>query len=857
MTRMRQMKHANVLDLTFLLGVFVASRPLACRAETLTVGPAGSSAEYTDIQSAIDEALDGDEVIVQAGQYEITESITFKGKELRVRSEAGPAETTIRMLPGPTGAPSVFRFVDGERGSSELEGFTLTGGGDRDEVVGNPLAVRNDTYGAGVYCQQSSPTLRHCIITRNMGVTRDGGSGVFCRNASPVLIDCDITYNVHSHGGGVYCTDGSFPTFENCTIASNIGGGLFCNNGSRPELFNCTIAGNLAADFGSDSRFQETCETEEALSNRDSGVGLRASRAFPTLVDCIVWGNQDGSIVSDEFSDVAVVHSCVEGPNVWPGIGNINDDPLFCGWETDEVLVRDQREFERALEYRVRLSDASPCLGAGERGGDIGAQGELCGTVGSTSRLLRLSAGRYRMTALNLADHVSLQGAGEGQTILEGTVWAPRTGAYLADLTITGGRASGLRVYGRDAPEIRNCTITMNSTRMDDRDRLADGFHGGGVFCGEGTAPRFTSCTITKNFALNKGGGFYCKRSSPTLIGCTIAGNLSGQWAGGGGIHIDQSDSDATLLGCWIMGNASEFDGGGVRVLTGNATLANCVIAGNRSLRSGGGLSLLPWFDCSEPDGIWTCVDCGNVTRLINCTIAFNSAKEKGALECDAETHEAAPDPAFAVDPFEVTNSISWGNRTVREPSDALCGDVDRNIWREDPLFVNEGRFDFTRTIPVSFGFGWLPNFIVEEPDLRLQEGSPAIDAGRSDVVPDTDIEHNARLCGDRVDLGAHESCPPPTESPFRRGDASADGSLNLSDGMFLLNFLFGQGPSPACRDAADTDDEGTIAISDAIGVFNYLFSGETPPPSPGPVVCGVDPTPDRLGCEVYDICDR
>ena len=82
----------------------------------------------------------------------------------------------------------------------------------------------------------------------------------------------------------------------------------------------------------------------------------------------------------------------------------------------------------------------------------------------------------------------------------------------------------------------------------------------------------------------------------------------------------------------------------------------------------------------------------------------------------------------------------------------------------------------------------------------------------------------------------------------FIRGQIGADTSIDIADPIFLLDYLFEDGPEPACIDAADANDDGGIDLADAIYVVNYLFiSGpEPPPPFTTP---GDDPTPDGLGC--------
>ncbi|HLU50382.1 MAG TPA: discoidin domain-containing protein, partial [Planctomycetota bacterium] len=87
---------------------------------------------------------------------------------------------------------------------------------------------------------------------------------------------------------------------------------------------------------------------------------------------------------------------------------------------------------------------------------------------------------------------------------------------------------------------------------------------------------------------------------------------------------------------------------------------------------------------------------------------------------------------------------------------------------------------------------------------------------------------------------------PGPT---FVRGDADASGGLNLTDGIFVLNYLFQGNVSPACLDALDSDDSGGLNLTDGIYVLQFLFSTGSPPPAPYPD-CGEDSTEDTIECE-------
>ena len=88
----------------------------------------------------------------------------------------------------------------------------------------------------------------------------------------------------------------------------------------------------------------------------------------------------------------------------------------------------------------------------------------------------------------------------------------------------------------------------------------------------------------------------------------------------------------------------------------------------------------------------------------------------------------------------------------------------------------------------------------------------------------------------------------------FRRGDPDDNGAIQLTDGIFILNFLFLGGAESPCSDAADADDNGAIQLTDGILILNFLFLGGDSIPAPFPE-CGDDPGEDPLGCEGYDHC--
>ncbi len=64
----------------------------------------------------------------------------------------------------------------------------------------------------------------------------------------------------------------------------------------------------------------------------------------------------------------------------------------------------------------------------------------------------------------------------------------------------------------------------------------------------------------------------------------------------------------------------------------------------------------------------------------------------------------------------------------------------------------------------------------------------------------------------------------------FTCGDANGTNNLNISDAIFIINYIFAGGPPPVPTMAADCDCSGTLSISDALVIINYIFSNSDPP---------------------------
>src|SRR5262245_6591770 len=81
----------------------------------------------------------------------------------------------------------------------------------------------------------------------------------------------------------------------------------------------------------------------------------------------------------------------------------------------------------------------------------------------------------------------------------------------------------------------------------------------------------------------------------------------------------------------------------------------------------------------------------------------------------------------------------------------------------------------------------------------------------------------------------------------FRRGDVNDNGVVLMEDALFILGIMFVDGGKGwvKCQDSADVTDDGSIDITDPIYLLYFLFLGGPPIPRPSGVGCGLDPTED------------
>jgi predicted outer membrane repeat protein len=253
-----------------------------------------------DLQAAINEAANGDQVWVAAGTYkpirrsDATGVITpgdrnnafvlkndvkvyggFAGTENALAGRNLSLTANASILSGDLSENDNAFTNNGENayhvvtsinntGTTLLDGFTIQGGnadggGGAGIVCTNSWPIFNNLivkgnagrYGAGFNISSSSPTITNSIITGNAG---HYGGGILGSNCGAILANVLISGNTASEqGGAMYNEWAAAPVLTNVTIAGNKanydGGAIYNNLAATLQLRNTIVYGNSSGIY--------------------------------------------------------------------------------------------------------------------------------------------------------------------------------------------------------------------------------------------------------------------------------------------------------------------------------------------------------------------------------------------------------------------------------------------------------------------------------------------------------------------------------------------------------------------------------------------------------------------------------
>jgi len=325
---MRWTSWVRLTSITAILSAMTCS--LAAKTLTVSVDPPG---EFRTIQAAIDEAHDGDTVVVRAGTYTGLGNydLAFKGKAITVRSMDGPRVTIVDGADTGHG----FYIRDNENGPARLEGFTVRHtirGAVKCYSSSPPRAALKASATPG-YWDYAPVVISNCIIEDNLdsGILMDGHDKVTVTN-------CIIRRN----GTAGLWAFMSFPTIRNCTVVENEGHGISLTGG---QIVNCTVAEN-------------------------SRIGVWTDRG--AAVNSIIRNNALHEIYNPH-GGASIAYCNVRGAHA--GTGNIDADPCFADPRSGNYSLQSQAGRWDSRNQRWLQDEAtSPCIDAGDPRHPIGPE---------------------------------------------------------------------------------------------------------------------------------------------------------------------------------------------------------------------------------------------------------------------------------------------------------------------------------------------------------------------------------------------------------------------------------------------------------------------------------------------------
>lgn len=278
-------------------------------AQTLYVGTGG----YSSIQSAINDANNGDTIIVDANTY--YENINFLGRAITVKSTDPNDPNVVAATiidgnrPGDPNFGSVVIFNSGEDNQSVLTGFTITGGTGSWLLVSWESAGLNwNRCGGGVLCcNMSAPTISKNVFTENSAGQGGGiyvyGDPVSPNNPSnpsvhvaPVITDNSFFSNIALLNHGFEPPDTGDPNNDH-----GDGGAIVGFQGCDAVITGNLIQNNYAQMYGGGIHLRQwssgIIENNKIISNGATiGGGIHVTySSSPQIIGNRIEANQSGS----------------------------------------------------------------------------------------------------------------------------------------------------------------------------------------------------------------------------------------------------------------------------------------------------------------------------------------------------------------------------------------------------------------------------------------------------------------------------------------------------------------------------------------------------------------------------------
>lgn len=586
-------------------------------------------------------------------------------------------------------------------------------------------------------------------------------------------------------GAGITAVAGR-PTIVDCTITDNFAefqaGGIMLKTGSHATILRSTFTGNRAGDnggamyLGGSSPLVQDCHFEGNEGGNYAGASCNRDLSDATFLNCSFVDNT----ASEAFSHTG-----------GGAIVNAASSPLIlgCTFTGNRSFVGNGGAIYNKKGFDLGLGPSSPtiqgCVFDDNRAGAFGGA------------IYNIEQSEPNVTSCSFTQNDAEKG---GVMYSDEQSFAVVTGCGMIDNTAEqGGCLYNLMSDAR----FSDCTLEGSYVVTGG---LNDGY--GAAVYNNDASPIFTRCVFTGATAERYGGVMYSEGlvSEPAFTDCTMTDNFS--HLGGGAIYV-ANESGLTLTGCRIARNVAAhptFGGSAIFLVAGRVTLDRCEIVGNSATPTNGAIYLL------VDENYVTMTNCKLFDNLGGDVIIFgleNTTNEVTITNCSIGRQATDISIGNGLGTVDVHNTIVWNSHifddgaTTVTYSNTEFGFPGIGNVSVDPLFMNE-----------AVG------------DLRLQPGSPCIDAGSNSMVPPgvvMDLDGGSRFLDDGatadtgegaapvVDIGAYEY--PGSPCP---GDVDGSGAVDFDD---VLAILSGWGPCVGCPE--DTDGDGTVGFFDLLVVLS------------------------------------
>jgi hypothetical protein len=357
----------------------------------------------------------------------------------------------------------------------------------------------------------------------------------------------------------------------------------------------------------------------------------------------------------------------------------------------------------------------------------------------------------------------------------------------------------------------------------------------------------FVECEFVRNHSDDRGGAIF-HPDNTQFIGCRFLGNSAGY--GGGAIGMDGA-RDWTVANCAFVGNWAEVGtmgrGGAIDIQAKEeVTIANCTFVSNHAATEGGAVYQYYPLDIS----IDNCVFWGNTNSSGNLeTSQIGSFGQQTVVRWSCiqggwtgpGNNNIDTDPAFVRNPDPGPDAL-WGTEDddygdVRLQGGSPCIDAADNDAVPADLSDLDGDGDVTEPLPMDLA--GLPRFVDDPGTSDTGNGTPpVVDMGAYEFQSGTPADSDGDGDVDKDDLRAFDACASACIIANVNGDAAG---VNVMDLQFVKNNMFCADERDAACAVSDVNRDGNVNVLDLQAVKNATFCSDTS--------AGVTP-----GCEWADL---